>query len=509
MEAPGETGQEGTDGDTEKDKPEPEPDEPHPPAAEVPEDGDAIPDGNPTDPPSDPPGPPDPPDDGKADPPQGPDGEQSDPPKGPNGGEGDPPWTSDGPRDGDQPTLTPPIDARLSGDGDVPDNGRGDDGARSTGEGCDEMADGDFPKLEHTTEEQPDTSAEDLADGDAATQEVPADQPAAEPLPEGQAPPGGNEPRDPVASVEPPDTNEPADPVVIEESPGTEQSLDDAAGEVTGDPADPATADNEVETETATDSVEQGPSGSVDEAATFETGDEALSQVAVDDRPEEEVPAGPLDDGSDTAAEAAPAEALAEGAEQPEGAPGGPREVPLTEEQIADRIGELANEGHATGRHLDVSDEALQKRLGEVRYKDGSPVVYGPNSDYSGLFKGVDQIDPLTGDTTDGENSANKHYCGPYSTRFDRAEDMVRADAYFRAKLDASEGVGPTPIADVLGPDAHRNFTGFYRDPANPGEFRSVDFEGGTIRPQYRLDDATGAWKLHTMMIDPAPRRHP
>ncbi|MFF9980321.1 hypothetical protein [Streptomyces erythrochromogenes] len=380
---PGETGQEGTDGDTEKDKPEPAPDEPHSPAAELPEDGDATSDGN----------------------------------------------------------------------GDVPDNGHGHDGARSTGEGRDEMADGDFPKLEHTTEEQPGTSAEDLADGDAATQEVPADQPAAEPLPAGQAPPGGNEPRDPVASVDPPDTNEPADPVVIEEFPGTEQSLDDAAGDVTGDPADPATADNE--------------------------------------------------------AEAAPGEALAEGAEQPEGAPGPPGEVPLTEEQIADRISELANEGHATGRHLDVSDEALQKRLGEVRYKDGSPVVYGPNSDYSGLFKGVDQIDPLTGDTTDGENPANKHYCGPYSTRFDRAEDMVRADAYFREKLDASEGVGPTPIADVLGPDAHRNFTGFYRDPANPGEFKSVDFEGGTIRPQYRLDDATGAWKLHTMMIDPAPRRHP
>ncbi|MCX5582038.1 hypothetical protein ACFV0H_23160 [Streptomyces erythrochromogenes] len=457
------------------------------------------------------------------------------------------------------PPPPPPADARASGDGDVPNSGPADAGAPNTGDqGRDEMTDGDLPELEHITEEQSDTPAEDLTDGDVGTQETPADQPAAEPLPAGQAPPGGKEPpKGPVTPADPPDTHEPADLVVIEESSrstlktdtnpppespmevqvppaeepsrqgagaqsqetehsesveahqvgsGTEQSRDDELGEVAGDPAE----GNEVEAEAeiGTDPVEEGPSGGVEETATFEAGDEALSPGPVDGRPADVTP-GTLGEGTDAADEGASAEVLANGVEQPEVAPGRPWEAPLTEEQIADRISELANEGHATGRHLDVSDEALQKRLGEVRYKDGSPVIYGPNADYSGLFKGVDQVDPLTGNTTDGENPAKKHYCGPYSTRFDKAEDMVRADMYFRVKLDGGEDVGPTAIADILGPDAHRNFTGFYRDPANPGEFKPVDFEGGTIRPQYRLDDATGAWKLHTMMIDPAPRRHP
>ncbi|MFD6229463.1 hypothetical protein ACFWFZ_21715 [Streptomyces sp. NPDC060232] len=105
------------------------------------------------------------------------------------------------------PPPAPPVDARAAGDGDVPNDGHGDAGARSTGDqGRDEMSDGDLPKLGHTAEERPDTPTEDLADGDVGKQETTVDQPAAEPLPAGQAPPGGNEPpRGPVPPTVPPD----------------------------------------------------------------------------------------------------------------------------------------------------------------------------------------------------------------------------------------------------------------------------------------------------------------
>ncbi|MFJ9547066.1 hypothetical protein [Streptomyces erythrochromogenes] len=275
------------------------------------------------------------------------------------------------------------------------------------------------------------------------------------------------------------------------------------------DPDDPST-------EALADDPDLG-SPPVDAPASEDGGDDG--DVGIQETGEEEPEQEPLptadedttdpDLEADDATAEAPAEVPAEGGEPSEEASERPWEALLTEEQVTERIGELASEGHAPGRHLDVSDEALQKRLGEVRYKDGNPVMYGPTSDYAGLFKGEKQIDPLTGSEQDGENPAKKHYCGPYSTRFDNAEDMVRADAYFRAKFDSPEKVEPTPIADILGPDAHRDFTGFYRDPANPDQFRSVDFEGGMIRPQYRVDEVTGEWKLHTMMIDPAPRRHP
>lgn len=166
-------------------------------------------------------------------------------------------------------------------------------------------------------------------------------------------------------------------------------------------------------------------------------------------------------------------------------------------------------EGHAPGRHLYPSDQALQDRLGTPKLDaQGSPVAYGPNSANHGLLKSENNIDPMTGTTTDYV-SGRSHRVGPYATRFDSPEDMVRADQHLRARI-VNDGEPPdeeVPISDVFGPDGHERFTGFYRDPSNLGEFLPVDFEGGTIKPVYRLVD--GDWKLVTMYANPAPGRHP
>jgi hypothetical protein len=60
------------------------------------------------------------------------------------------------------------------------------------------------------------------------------------------------------------------------------------------------------------------------------------------------------------------------------------------------------------------------------------------------------------------------------------------------------------PISDVLGPEGHERLTGFYRDPANPDEFKQVDFTGGTIFAAYKRD-GNGDLKLTTMYANPAP----
>ncbi|UZK53709.1 hypothetical protein NEH16_05695 [Streptomyces drozdowiczii] len=114
----------------------------------------------------------------------------------------------------------------------------------------------------------------------------------------------------------------------------------------------------------------------------------------------------------------------------------------------------------------------------------------------------------MTGTTTDGV-SGRAHRVGAFATRFDNAEDMVRADAYFRAEMERTgEDAIETPIEDVLGPDAYDRFTGYYRDPANIDKFKPVDFEGGTIRPVYHLMP-NGKYRLHTMYANPAPGRYP
>ncbi|MYX72996.1 hypothetical protein [Streptomyces sp. SID3915] len=58
-------------------------------------------------------------------------------------------------------------------------------------------------------------------------------------------------------------------------------------------------------------------------------------------------------------------------------------------------------------------------------------------------------------------------------------------------------------ISQVLGAGAEKQFSGFYRNPANPSTFKRVDFTGGTINPVYKLHD--GKYVLHTMFANPTP----
>ncbi|MER5968660.1 hypothetical protein ABT112_02760 [Streptomyces sp. NPDC002055] len=185
----------------------------------------------------------------------------------------------------------------------------------------------------------------------------------------------------------------------------------------------------------------------------------------------------------------------------------------IDQRAIDDRIRELddreGGEGHAPGRHLRPDDSTLQDRLGSPKTDtDGQLKFYGPQSNYPGHVKSENNIDPLTGTTVDGV-SGRSHRVGAYSTRFDKPRDMVDADAYFR-KYIKDHGEPPenaVPIAEVLGPDAHKRLTGYYRDPEAPDEFLPVDFENGTIQAVYRRHGEE--WHLHTMYPNPGRGRHP
>ncbi|WP_329616145.1 hypothetical protein OG244_26445 [Streptomyces brevispora] len=189
-----------------------------------------------------------------------------------------------------------------------------------------------------------------------------------------------------------------------------------------------------------------------------------------------------------------------------------PAHPPLDPQTVNNRIRELddrqGGEGHAPGRHLYPDDDALRNRLGSVLTEaDGTPKIYGPNSNNPGLLKSENNVDPLTGTTVDGVHGG-VHRVGPFATRFDDAQDMVRADMYFRNEIARNGKVPPeTPIDQVLGTGAEERLSGYYRDPANPNTFKQVDFTDGTIVPIYKLHD--GKYVLHTMFANPAPGRHP
>ncbi|RSS34047.1 hypothetical protein EF912_37095, partial [Streptomyces sp. WAC07061] len=192
--------------------------------------------------------------------------------------------------------------------------------------------------------------------------------------------------------------------------------------------------------------------------------------------------------------------------------PGSGADQPMDPKVVDDRIkeldGEQGGEGHAPGRHLYPNDQALIDRLGTVlRDENGDPKMYGPNSQYPGLVKSENNVDPLNGKTVDHVHGG-PHRVGAFATRFESAEDMVRADRYFRDEMARTgEPAVETPIEDVLGHGAHERFTGYYRNPANLNEFKPVDFEGGTILPVYKEHD--GVLHLHTMFANPARGRHP
>ncbi|MFG2642905.1 hypothetical protein ACGFYP_18305 [Streptomyces sp. NPDC048370] len=186
-------------------------------------------------------------------------------------------------------------------------------------------------------------------------------------------------------------------------------------------------------------------------------------------------------------------------------------EEPEDPESVQQRIDELddrkGGEGHAPGRHLDVTEGQLKDRLGRPILENGSPKLYGPASQYVGHMKLEEQNDPLTNSTVDGVHGG-VHRCGAYATKFENPEDLVTADEYCRKYIE-DNGIPPdkVPIEDVLGEDGHERCQGLYLDPSDPDTALEVDFEGGFIKPVYHFRD--GAWQLHTMYPNPAYKRHP
>ncbi|MDH6706124.1 hypothetical protein P3T27_002847 [Kitasatospora sp. MAA19] len=176
----------------------------------------------------------------------------------------------------------------------------------------------------------------------------------------------------------------------------------------------------------------------------------------------------------------------------------------------AKRVTELGDQGHGPGRHVKASDTALQIRLGTTMTNpDGSPKIFTPASANAGHVKSRDHIDPLTGTTVDAD-SGGPHKCGPYATRYNDPADLVTVDKYVRKHLKQTGDLPDisTPIEDILGPDGHKRFTGFYKDPQDPSRYLPVDFEGGTIVAVY-VPDGNGGHKLVTSYANPAPGKHP
>jgi hypothetical protein len=52
--------------------------------------------------------------------------------------------------------------------------------------------------------------------------------------------------------------------------------------------------------------------------------------------------------------------------------------------------------------------------------------------------------------------------------------------------------------------NGHDRLTGYYHDPAAPGELKPVDFAGGSIVAVYNRDE-NGDLSLYTMYADPVP----
>lgn len=175
---------------------------------------------------------------------------------------------------------------------------------------------------------------------------------------------------------------------------------------------------------------------------------------------------------------------------------------------LDDFMTKVDGQGHMAGRHYKPGDQALKDRLGTTKFEsDGKTPKIKQSGPNKGHVASENFVDPLTGTTVDGE-TGNAHRCGPYATRFDNPADVKQADDYFRGQIAAGQIPGETPISEVLGPDGHKELTGFYKDPSDPAQYKNVDFEGGTIVPVYR-PDGSGGHKLHTMFINPAPGKHP
>jgi hypothetical protein len=177
------------------------------------------------------------------------------------------------------------------------------------------------------------------------------------------------------------------------------------------------------------------------------------------------------------------------------------------DQQIEERIDKLANDApgsHGPQRHLEVSDEQLQQRLGTpLLNPDGTPQLKA-----NGFVKATDQIDPMTGTTTDAITGA-LHRCGTLATRFDSPSDYAHVDSVLRSRADITgEGHQEASIEDILGTEGHTRMTGYYIDPARPGNYLPVNFQGGSVAATYRYD-IYGRPQLYTMYPVPTPGIQP
>ncbi|GAA4365961.1 hypothetical protein GCM10023088_11930 [Actinomadura verrucosospora] len=189
------------------------------------------------------------------------------------------------------------------------------------------------------------------------------------------------------------------------------------------------------------------------------------------------------------------------------------------------KIAQLRNAGpgaHGVQRHLDPPDDRIRLRLGEPKYNpDGTPQLYGPTSNYQGYVKGdnATKVDPMnpnprrpdgTLDNTDAITGGT-HKVGPFSTKFSDPLDFALAEGAARAKLTTFPPSGTQAVElsiNDLPAGAASRMKGWYRNAADPTQFKAINFQNATIRAIYKLD-ANGKPYLYTMYPDPVKALNP
>ncbi|HEX8612480.1 MAG TPA: polymorphic toxin-type HINT domain-containing protein [Telluria sp.] len=164
----------------------------------------------------------------------------------------------------------------------------------------------------------------------------------------------------------------------------------------------------------------------------------------------------------------------------------------LVNNALQSKFDDLANQGHAVGRHGPrVSEEKLVAR---AMYKK----------------------DPMTGTTTDFYKAPALHSAGRTASKFTSKEGMVKAHdvvvkspEYAVNKADAVANVESRfsvelPLEDVFGPHYLGSVTGKTRigSTANPTGVSPTNFTGGNVLAVFKVDSA-GQWNLLTMYPNP------
>ncbi|GAA3082981.1 hypothetical protein GCM10020000_81310 [Streptomyces olivoverticillatus] len=220
----------------------------------------------------------------------------------------------------------------------------------------------------------------------------------------------------------------------------------------------------------------------------------------------------PGDDGEPGEQEAGAGEDGEDGEEESESTEGGDDEDDAERKAETDvKIAEFESQGHGPQRHLHPSTEALKARKGEPKVDDNGDVKFKGN----GHVETKRHVNPETGRVNDvkANGGTRPHGCGDYATKFESAEDYVKAEQYLREKAERTgkPKVNAT-VEEIFGPGDHSDkFEGYYVDPTNPKNkdgtvnHLPVDFREGRIVAEF--NESTGG--LHTMYPDPRAGRHP